>query len=107
MKDLIERLEQAVEGSRELDAAIWNALYPEAQVAKLPDGHFPVSTSVDEAMTLVMSGYFMLRGQYNKKAHPGWIAETNNQSGYLSVLAQGQTAALALCIAALKARRED
>lgn len=125
LPDLIAKLEQAAEGSRELNALVaihgrpdlfraddydlekgfvvyLNSRGEPYRKALAPD----YTTSLDAAMALVRSRYFVLRGEYNKEAHSGWIAETNGAGGYLNVYATGATAALALCIAALKARSQ-
>ncbi len=124
MKDLIERLEKATGPSRELDADIlwlvdkrraekvyWSAVVglPKA----LPDWPRPLSglgslavlnyspsytASIDAALTLVPEGMFVRKfSQFSD----GWYCTIIN--GSASYAGDQKPAALALCIAALKA----
>ena len=120
MNNLIEKLEQAPEGSRELDVAIWNATCadnPLARVTTLPAGHHHYTTSIDAALTLVPEGWmiasiskFIRRGE---KRSGVMLIRTGDAEKQLEQLAdpwgalprtEASTPALALCIAALKAR---
>lgn len=115
MKDLIEKLEAATEGSRELDAeiAIASGTAPVGAFrpcASLDNGTFGTgayslwsaphyTSSLDAALTLVLKGF-------------GW--NVNDDCGDVAVFGEtgefrgdGRTPALALCIAALKARRDS
>lgn len=109
MQDLIERLEKAKEGSRELDVEIAIRFHPKGDIIRLfheqglfkqSDSRIPhYTTSIDAALTLVK---------------PDWI--WNIQSDGFCFIDTGEeiieghrdtTAALALCIAALKARESS
>lgn len=141
MDDLIERLESAPEGSRELDAEIeldrrkfiagaaafvgW-AANPDLGKGKVLgwiwDGEHVNSqdeaphytTSVDAALTLVPEGW-AIEGAMIWPGHPISLKllETHLEGGRYwhdsddgSCEIQAATLALAICIAALKARRE-
>lgn len=124
-RDLIERLENATEGSRELDAAIyahvcggkmanigphgWMVLVPYASETIAEDPK-PFSRSLDAALTLVPKGcavdlhYFpgtadVPAGKYFNAAAAVWFADRGKR-----FRADSYTMPLALCIAALKAR---
>lgn len=98
MQDLIERLEKATGPDRTLDRSIIGVLVDAGEVESHPllVDVPPYTASLDAALTLVMPGhgwslqgntdvfYAVVYGQYNKPAAP--------------------TPALALCIAALRAR---
>lgn len=121
MTDIIKRLEAATEGSRELDARI-GAVVSDYERTRQPTssesvepGHFwegkaPESlqhaphytTSIDAALTLVPEGY-RWRLWYH---HTGYCGADifPDKGGILSKVHDAPTAALALCIAALKAR---
>ena len=128
---LIERLEAATEGSRELDAEIWETLGGKIEIryaSKGPEGHVEqkrwidkdgtwwqtslgtqthFSTSLDAALTLAPEGWIWeVSNGYAAIAPVGWAdhhGEVANDVGGSE--ANGNTAALALCIAALKARQ--
>ena len=133
LEALIRKLEAATEGSYDLTADLYEAYgcdvirtaratrrgrgyawryrgtNPHNRLAVRWEVMEPFTESIDAAATLIDSGYFNLRGEYNKTAHKGWIAETNGPAAkggvrYLNVSAEGATPALALCIASLKAR---
>ena len=115
MKDLIERLEKATEGSDALDAAIHRAVTGEV-VIEGPPFNMPVvmrggnpvaiprrSRSLDAALTLVPEGYFVTlatRKDAPPEAFVWWANDTRSEYG------QAPSLPLALCIAALKARSE-
>ena len=121
MKDLIERLESAAIGGRDLDAEIALAIgyvterdgnlffgnkdhttlvlecdyYDHGGAApELP--HY--TTSLDAAMTLVPDGYGAVSASLNERG------ASSMRIGHPYVFGNGATPALALCIAALKAR---
>lgn len=134
MKDLIAKLEAATEGSRELDAGICAALrwpvsgkgtvlpawvhdnFPEWEITKegrLKAGCLwepvPFTTSLDAALTLVPEG-FTWRVQCDRHGNAESWTENNGGDfgGILALDTQtfAATPALALCIAALKARAQ-
>ena len=116
MDDLIARLEAATEGSRELDAQIFFALQPEyhgTAVSKPAygvflrgygsDGDLPhYTTSIDAAVTLIEGGN--LWHVCKRERSPCYLAAVLQPHEGFS---KASTPALALCIAALKARQTD
>lgn len=97
--ELVAKLEAATEGSRELDYAVEMSRYdPETMYAlnlKL-SGDLPhYTTSLDAALTLVPEGYCWSIGFAGRTIANVWKTPTPSKGG---------TPALALCIAALKAR---
>lgn len=111
---LVEKLEKSEAGSRELDAEIWIALNPDwADWKSDRPGDFnhpqygkaycpEYSTSLDEALRLVPSGHSVRMAQNTPYGcNAGVSAEPG---GSPSPLSKGKTLALALCIAALRAR---
>ena len=120
MTDLITRLEQAAEGSRELDAEIAEAtgwcFVPADTMSEdkwlPPDWNDPpaFSTSLDAALTLVPEGYSLHRiDQYHDPHHPAWgwgahLRPFKDREKGMAVGESRSSAALALCIAALRAR---
>lgn len=124
---LIEKLEKAEEGSRELNAEIfwlidndnaqrvyWNAAFgmPRKIVGPMPKGlgrlavecHAPAyTTSLDAALTLVPEGWVWSVHKYSG-APPACEGDVARDMHSLTTNAAGHTPALALCIAALKAR---
>lgn len=98
MTDLIERLSKATEGSRDLDTLVWEVARPEDAGSLLLRAP-AYTTSIDSALTLVPDGsYAKLQfGRDHKKAW-AWVEMAETESVARS------TPALALCIAALKAR---
>lgn len=112
MKDLIERLERATAGSRELDLMICSAAYGDRPVP-LSFNLQPFSSSVDAALTLVPEGWqislrFPFRDGRNadcELAHYGHMpfSEHSDWERWCPRVTAA-TPAIALCIAALKAR---
>lgn len=117
MQDLIERLERATGPSRELDALVWDAVIQDGRpLVEFTDGSWgkrdpfdgcafdtaaAYTESIDAALTLVPGG-----SQYWSLSHQDDWA-TNQQfraavSGHKPI--RGATPAIALCIAALRAR---
>lgn len=122
MEGLIKRIEGAADGSRELDSDILIAFYAGRREVKMKPGSDTAhiinrgdicehrttirvpnySTSLDDALSLVPEGC-------------SWFAEMNNGNGHAGIhwpkcdpaskFGHAATAPLALCIAALKARR--
>lgn len=90
MQNLIERLQQAEKGSRELDRMITGS---QRVTPAIP--HY--TTSVDAALTLVKTG------QYSNKA--AFIHAAMHQM-YIGDIPD-ERLALHICTAALKARMED
>ena len=130
MNDLIERLEKATEGSRELDAAIHCAANPgygkkEDRVSHevphrshdcAPGTYWRIgfsgrslhtapnyTTSVDAALTLVPEHHTVgLWSRSSRYKTEAWVH--NGQSACSRVIAKAATWPLALCAAALRAR---
>lgn len=126
MDDLIKRLEEAREGSRELDAEILCAIDPHASLDGDGDdvwygigldedgGPWPrvhdYTTSIDDALTLVPEGW-----GYEISALPGEKVLVRPvkpcPDGSIETMSRwhshATSAALALCAAALKARKEE
>lgn len=109
MKDLIKKLEAATEGSRELDISILKQIMPYRRdrfhaIANLDKKH-RYTTSIDAALTLVPEGFhwWLESGnEYGSNPHAGVYHKENEQQEGIA-----ETPALALCIAALKARGEE
>ena len=107
---LIARLEQAARGSRELDDEIAELCAPtdDARMAAFENGRdWPdlYTTSLDAALTLVPEGWRVEHIGQNW-GMTRWDAELHTADDVPSgVTAEAPTPALALCIAALKARR--
>lgn len=107
MDELIAKLEAAKEGSRELDAEIFEAWsgksayhdargFSGATVRKMIQGLPAYTTSIDAALTLVPDGLFYeLRSQYRTACI--------RKRGRVTDSAKAATIPLALCIAALRA----
>lgn len=125
MEQLISALESATEGSRYLDswitAYLGNNLDQQWKDPRWAEDCPRYSSSIDAALTLVpkafeddISGDFGI-GEWSKKTHEKiggacvwFLANGDLQSpGTIQVKGRGQTPALALCIAALKARQAD
>ncbi|NVD45720.1 hypothetical protein [Qipengyuania atrilutea] len=117
---LTNKLEQATEGSRELDAEIWLALVADEKALKayhegakisakeaafradyMMDG-MRYSSSLDAAMSLVPEGYHV---ELERWADNRGRCEINWPSN--TVNAWGSTLPLALCIAAIRSRRGE
>lgn len=108
MKDLIQRLEAAEAGSRELDVEIAKLLGVYIRAWGLPPYHptenvSPYTTSLDAALTLVPEGLASAVGTMFGMSQPPWgvVWQAN---GRPMATCEAATPALALCIAALKAR---
>ena len=122
MTDLLIRLENAKEGSRELDAEILRIARPEfadmqfhPTVAgwliggdhKQPEYAPRYTTSLDAALTLVPEGCIWATSAYTTFATADVTLTGEgflSASGDVEFEAQAKTPALALCIAALRAR---
>ena len=130
MTDLIDRLEEATEGSRDLDEQI--ALASGIRHRSRRDGrgrskgrewfvdshggvetwanHAPYyTTSLDAALTLVPEGLgWQVWGEPKATKYGGEASIEHPTDGWhFCTEANGRTPALALCIAALKARQDD
>lgn len=129
MKDLIERIEKAEAGSRELDAEIAVALYGgeiiwkqanytmevyPARRAPSPNhvGGFannPVeyfTTSVDAALTLRPEG-LAWAGEFSDYNYANFWLDTQDYDGRPLGEGRGNSPALAICAAALRARESQ
>ena len=107
LASIIARLEAATEGSRELDAAIIRAVFGYADDAPLWHGlHY--TTSLDSALTLVPSGWNWLVRDGNTARRDSRCFANVTQFDALNEGPAHPTwhlsPALALCIAALRAR---
>jgi len=112
LKGLIERLEAAPEGNRELDAELYTALWPQGvyEAPHTAEDCFertpPYTTSLDAALTLIDKEKFpilVLQGM----GPAGFYARVGMRDVSVAALygeGVAPTPALALCIAALKAR---
>lgn len=100
MTDLLTRLEQATEGSEELDVAIgreWYGYGPEDPLWHM----MPFSRSLDAALTLVPDDAYYWCVRTEELGHSAHITAHLSATTKSGVVA---TPALALCIAALRAR---
>jgi hypothetical protein len=96
--DLIARLEKAAEGSRELDAAVAEEVHA-GWILEKPDRY---TQSLDAALTLVPEGCYLTlctRHDSPPEAFVWWADDKESAHSY------GSTLAVALVIAALKARQ--
>lgn len=117
MDDLIRQLEEATEGSRELDCDVARAFgytppsHPNSSVWIRPDGKtaFHVNnlpywtTSLDAALTLLGRDWKWLVEVWQDDT--GWAQVVTDK--HLFYGAEAATPSLALCIAALRARKEE
>lgn len=107
LTDLIRRLEHAPEGSRELDALI-GGLHgiPRYDVPQFVHGDITpaprFTDSLDAAICLVPEGHWWTAGDCKREKHARVAPEAIDNDGREGF---GATVALALCIAALKARQ--
>ena len=100
MEDLIKRLEEATGSDQDLDAEI-HALMPEPKVIEPPK----YTTSLDAALTLVPEGWrgtHLWFGPNGSACNLGFDAERVEDRKFVE--GRHQQFALAICIAALKAR---
>lgn len=119
MNDLIKRLEEATEGSRALDALIcvsegYDEWTPEKWAKALQDmgegsnacpvGCPPYTTSLDTAVTLVPEGIAWTVSKLFNKRFWASCDDPENYDNSWAVSAEKPTPALAICIAALRAR---
>jgi hypothetical protein len=110
--ELIARLEAATKGSEELDEKIALMLYPEIVCSERENSwrlhgiHVRIeaySRSVDTALSLVPEGWHVKLERFSD----GWYATLWAISGRpITCKGEQKPAALALCIAALRARTE-
>lgn len=98
--DLIERLERATAGNRELDKLI-------AEFVGHTFGVPEYTTSIDAALTLVDGFWAVGKQEFEPFARILVPNEHGDFIGQRNIEATGATPALALCIAALRARYRD
>lgn len=101
MNTLIETLEAATTGSLDLDKEIG------IQYGDLVDGELipRYTTSLDAALALVPKGLFLDLHDWSWARQPCWCASLQSTTGKrIHISEKGATAALALCIAVLRAR---
>jgi hypothetical protein len=131
MKDLIEKLKAATDGSRELDVAVWNAVNPDCpNVAVLEHGSVQLrdrklqekkvagfsivtwtgsddwavpsyTTSMDAAMKLLPERYLKSLTRTDGMNPDQWFVVIQRKSTYAT--AQAATPELAICAVALEA----
>jgi hypothetical protein len=106
-KDLIQKLQDAREGTRELDAEIADLIWFRKWGKKRPKdiAAEPVSTSIDAAMTLVPERW--MRFDVDATAPDLGIDWVLHGPAKMLSKGVGSTPALALCIAALSLRRKE
>ncbi len=107
MIDLIKKLEEAMEGSRELDVEVSKFI---GRIDGWPAPYY--TTSIDCALTLVPKGYWELGGPHPQNGFSAYLAEVHplmvkKNTTLILDGADAPTPALALCILALKARQHD
>lgn len=108
LAELIERLEKTTGPDRELDIAL-GAFIPEPRAFNLTDKVLrngkhvcpEFTRSIDDALTLVPKGWNDRFGLLNT-ARDKWVASIEAENG--GGVGNARTAAVAICIAALKAR---
>lgn len=108
LKTLITKLESAKEGSWDLSQRVGKATGGEKQYqhpGSVRLSHLNYTTSLDAALTLVPEGLKLLQlGEWSD----GWYAQVGPHHKQRAwKVDQIQTPALALCIAALKARENN
>jgi hypothetical protein len=109
---LAERCEQAAGPDKELDFTIDNFMLkhgPEADRIRNPRYVLPYTASLDAAVTLVPEGYYWQvangkRRHYEPQACADLFVAHGPNRGDVSFTADAATPALALCVAALRAR---
>lgn len=98
---LIAELESAAKGSRDLDTAIWKA----ARCPTLYNDRPYYSRSLDAALTLVPEGWFIANMFVSPDKTTLYFWCANNPGLGHKYRSGAPTPALALCIAALRARQ--
>ena len=133
MSDLITRLEAATGPDRELDAAIFTAVYHDKVPSPIVEsgygwrydkGHWWLATgedartppkcvfpprftaSIDAALTLVPEGWRWHSYHWRRKDEPKIMSLVTNEPHVGIAHGKAATPALAICIAALRARGE-
>lgn len=129
LTSLIERIEAATEGSRELDAEIWLACTPGATRNKWSyvhkatgrectadetrdaTGRFIIvpsfTASIEAALTLLPEGWWWSAGVCRRENHASVGSEIGTVEGELIFETFGATAPLALLAAILRARQTE
>lgn len=121
LRDLIERVERAPGGSRELDHAIADAVLGKVKPPYVRGHCEKYSTSIDAAMTLVpegwwLCGFYFCHPDFRSQQDRAWCAElagpvtwavmdreVGEEPQYDHVCASAANPALALCAASLRA----
>lgn len=115
MNDLIERLENATGPDMRLDAAISQTLGLSSETEQGLPCTPMYTTSIDAALTLVPTDFdyeITINGTNDEQTYTcaavRWWRDgrVRNEGGWLHRSGNAKTTALALCIAALKARTE-
>ena len=103
MKELIERLEDArgpnFDLDREIMYAVHNTPMRHRSFGDMPPAY---SSSLDAAVSIVPDGWFWEAGYSRNVPHNARVASTNGSGGFVAECDSNR--AIALCIAALKAR---
>lgn len=118
MTDLHQRLSDATEGTRELDALVWCALTPGAKMTDtswagvvMADGSKcfaePVTTSLDAALALASRVLPRCRCMVERDFDDAGWAMVQRAPEYAKIMTNGNTPALALCLAILSAKATD
>lgn len=110
MSELLAKLENAVAGTTRFDYDIFRAVTPSAAnwLDDCPPGGLPCyTTSIDAALTLMPPGAFFHVGKQESDAYAKVTPPLPGRSNYLHAReyeVSAPTPALAVCIAALRAR---
>lgn len=103
---LIERLEQAAEGSAELDREVAIEIGGYPIVLGLPQANQSPTRSLDGAREVVPRGVWWSVSGHDAERHVYTASVEHGAAPDRRCFAQAMTPALAVCAAALKARRQ-
>ena len=103
MSDLITRLEAATGPSFTLEQEILRAVNPNASMLSVPNNY---TSSLDAALTLVPEGWRWHSYYWPRKDEPKIMSLVTNEPHVGIAHGKAATPALAICIAALRARGE-